>query len=193
MRKALMLLLVCSFLLVSMSLTIYAVGLDDAGNPNDPTVNSSANECYEGGVMEGKCDTEIEWIAGWYLIKYRYGLIDTVPGWVAWALPENYIAEVAITVEDTGSTPPPPAPAGCIGPVNLPPQNGQIGTNKYILFDTGVVEAGTDPYTAPGCNEGDEWFYVTYTLVYAPDGQSAADALCGGPSSSFGSDVYKCN
>jgi hypothetical protein len=191
MRKSFMLLLVCSLLLASMSLTIYATGLDDAGNPNDPTVNDSANECYEGGVMEGKCDTEIEWLAGWYLIKYRYGLIETVPAWAAWALPENYIAEVVVAESEPGT--PPPAPAGCIGPVTLPNQNGLSGANKYILFDTGVVEVGTDPYTAAGCNSGDEWFYVIYTLVYAPGGQSEADALCGGTGNSVGSDVYKCN
>lgn len=171
------------------SVFVMAQGLDDAGNPNDPTVNASANECYEGGVMEGKCDTEIEWVAGWYLIKYRYNLIDTVPGWVAWALPENYIAEVAV---DGPTSPTGPTPPGCIGPVTLADRNGQSGANKYILFDAGPVEDGTDPYNSPGCVEGDEWFTILNLLVYAPNGQSEANTLCNGTGNPIGSDVYKC-
>jgi hypothetical protein len=191
-KRLVVLLVLLGALLALSSVVVLAVGLDDAGNPNDPTVNDSANECYEGGVMEGKCDTEIEWLAGWYLIKYRYGLIETVPSWAVWSLPENYIAEVVVAESDPGT--PPPAPAGCIGPVNLPNgPGGSSGAGKYILFDTGVVEAGTDPYTAAGCNSGQEWFYVIYTLVYAPGGQSEADSLCGGTGVSVGSDVYKCN
>ncbi|HEX2623463.1 MAG TPA: hypothetical protein VHL11_25050, partial [Phototrophicaceae bacterium] len=64
------------------------VGVDD-GLPNDPNVNDQANACYDGGTLEGVCsvtdvngDKEITqqdidwmWTAGWYLIRYQYGLL----------------------------------------------------------------------------------------------------------------------
>src|SRR5215510_1893 len=63
-------------ILLLVSIIVLAVGLDDQGNPNDPTVNERANACYEGGSMEGKCDTQWEWDGGWYLIRFQYGLIS---------------------------------------------------------------------------------------------------------------------
>lgn len=54
---------------------VSAFGLDDRGNPNDPNTNPRANACYAEGAMAGKCDTDWEWNAGWYLIRYQYGLL----------------------------------------------------------------------------------------------------------------------
>jgi hypothetical protein len=56
---------------------------------NDPTVNVAANACYAGGTMAQQCDTESEWIAGWYLIRYEYGMVSRaeVPADYRWALP----------------------------------------------------------------------------------------------------------
>ena len=53
----------------------YTPGFDDQGNFNDPAINPRANACYDGGTMEGKCDTEWEYNAGWYLIRFEYGII----------------------------------------------------------------------------------------------------------------------
>ena len=59
-----------------------------AETPNDPRVNFGANACYSGGTLEGKCDTEYMWIAGWYLIRYEAGLIgaDQMPDAYKWLL-----------------------------------------------------------------------------------------------------------
>lgn len=54
--------------LISSSL-VFAEGVDDQGNPNDPNVNDRANACYEGGDMVGKCDTVWEWVCGWHVIR----------------------------------------------------------------------------------------------------------------------------
>lgn len=57
--------------------TVFAAdGVDDQGNPNDPTVNERANACYEGGSMEDKCDTDWEWTCGWYVIRYEEGFMS---------------------------------------------------------------------------------------------------------------------
>lgn len=63
--------------------------VDDQGNPNDPAVNPRANACYAGASMDGKCHEEIDWIAGWYLIRFEDGIIsrDQVPDFVQWVLP----------------------------------------------------------------------------------------------------------
>jgi hypothetical protein len=66
-------------------------GYDDRGNLNDPRVNERANACYDGGTLAGKCDTQVEWDAGWYLIRFEYGLIgcDGFPSAFAWAKPAS--------------------------------------------------------------------------------------------------------
>ena len=83
-------LIIALFALLSLTLVATASGIDDEGNPNDPNLNNRANACFEGGSLEGRCDTididengsvdewEIEWhyVCGWYLIRYENGLID---------------------------------------------------------------------------------------------------------------------
>lgn len=85
MHRLLILVLIC---LVSFSI-VHAAGLDDRGNPNDPAVNQRANACYEGGTWEGRCDTDLEWIAGWYLIRFEAGIFSRadIPAWLHWMLP----------------------------------------------------------------------------------------------------------
>lgn len=79
---------------IILSVLVFGVvfaGFDDAGNPNDPRINERANACYEGGSLEGKCSTEAQWQAGWYLIRYEYGLINRqgIPVWAQWVLQEE--------------------------------------------------------------------------------------------------------
>jgi hypothetical protein len=64
-------------------------GYDDRGVVNDPNVNERANACYEGSSLEGKCDTQVMWDAGWYLIRYQYGLLGRgdIPEIYHWILP----------------------------------------------------------------------------------------------------------
>jgi hypothetical protein len=71
MKQVLLILL----LIILSTLAVFAQ-TDDEGNPNDPTVNDHANACYNGGAMEGKCDTQWEWECGWYMIRYDYSLIS---------------------------------------------------------------------------------------------------------------------
>ena len=71
-----------SILVLSLALVVMAQ--DDRGNVNDPTVNERANACYAGGTLAGKCTSEWDWIAGWYLIRFEYGLISRE------AFPEAY-------------------------------------------------------------------------------------------------------
>ncbi|MBC8170027.1 MAG: hypothetical protein H7X77_00075 [Anaerolineae bacterium] len=63
--------------------------VDDRGITNDPSLNENANACYDDGTLELVCGTtdvdgdgvvseaDITWMwtAGWYLIRYEYGLI----------------------------------------------------------------------------------------------------------------------
>ena len=79
--------LVISLIIVTV---VFAVpGFDDRGNPNDPRVNERANACYEGAILEGKCHTQAEWDAGWYLIRFQFGLLgrDDIPEVYHWVLP----------------------------------------------------------------------------------------------------------
>lgn len=68
--------------------TVLVFALDDQGNPNDPAINERANACYEDGTLAGQCDTELEWQAGWYLIRYEFGILQRadIPEWVEWIL-----------------------------------------------------------------------------------------------------------
>lgn len=67
MLKKLILLIYIAFLIGTV--VIAQTGLDDQGKPNDPNENERANACYEGGSMEDKCDTDWEWMCGWYIIR----------------------------------------------------------------------------------------------------------------------------
>jgi hypothetical protein len=86
MSKLVRLMLVVLLLALFSIGTSFAQGVDDQGNPNDPTVNDRANACYEGGELEGKCDTPEEWAGGWFLIRYRAGLLGSVPDSSEWVL-----------------------------------------------------------------------------------------------------------
>lgn len=72
---------------------VSADGVDDQGNPNDPDVNDRANACFEGGSMEGKCDTEWEWACGWHLIQFEYDLTtrDEFPAWCISIIPPEIV------------------------------------------------------------------------------------------------------
>ena len=86
-KKTFFITIVMLIILVITSMLIFAK--DDRGNSNDPTSNERANACYDDGSMAGKCDTELEWQAGWYLIRFEHGLIerDDFPDWLVWVLP----------------------------------------------------------------------------------------------------------
>ncbi len=62
-------------------------GLPLCGSPND-------NECNPGGLMEGTCTSLDSWIGGWYLARYRQGLISLEE------FPEKYIEVLAFLPAD---------------------------------------------------------------------------------------------
>jgi len=156
MFKRLMLVLV---LLLLTNLTVFAdTGVDDQGNPNDPNVNDRANACFEGGSMAGRCEIELHWTAGWYLIRYEYGIFsrDEVHSLVAWVLPPE--------PEDVPGGKPISACAFAWNP------------NFYVDFSgSNFVGSGnywSDPAcTVPNGNLSRKW-------VYSPSGQANATNIC---------------
>jgi hypothetical protein len=58
---------------------------------NDPRINPDANACFVGGSMVGKCDSDLLWNAGWYLLRFEQGLITEgqVPDQYKWILPKE--------------------------------------------------------------------------------------------------------
>ncbi len=82
-----------------------AFGASASETPNDPTDNPDANACYTGGSMAGKCKLDDElWKAGWYAIRFEYGLISRsqVPDQYKWLLSEPQAARIiAPTVAPT--------------------------------------------------------------------------------------------
>jgi hypothetical protein len=77
--------------LIIVSIVLAVPGFDDRGVVNDPRVNERANACYDGGTLEGKCHTQVEWDAGWYLIRFQFGLLGRgdIPEEYYWVLPSE--------------------------------------------------------------------------------------------------------
>ncbi len=94
MRRSLLGIIVGIILAVPFLLIQAVDSVDDRGNPNDPAVNERANACYTGAALEGKCHTEDGWIAGWYLIRFQYGIFtsDDVPEEYRWVLPTGPVS-----------------------------------------------------------------------------------------------------
>src|SRR5688572_8439961 len=81
------------FLVITLlALFIFSVNAQETEDTsNDPNFDPTANACYTGGSMEGKCDTPEEWEAGWYFIRFEYGLIsrENFPSYFSWVLPDE--------------------------------------------------------------------------------------------------------
>ncbi len=180
------------FVLVSLLLLFVGIpafaqdGTEAQDLPNDPYVNEGANACLEGGAMEYRCHTELEWQAGWYLIRFQVGMITRaqVPDWVAWVLPPE-IPEVLEIVEEV-------AP---IIPVNYCAL--AWNPNFYVDFtSSNFVNSGnywSDPAcTIPNGNLSRRW-------VFSPSGEANATSLCVANLGagwiaipSHGPDVFEC-
>ena len=82
-------------ILITVISSSFTLAQDDQGNVNDPNINDRANACYEDGSLAGKCSDPASWTAGWYLIRYEYGIFsrDEVPVWVLWVLPPEAVPE----------------------------------------------------------------------------------------------------
>jgi hypothetical protein len=141
------------------SLTVLAeVGFDDLGNPNDPNVNERANACFEGGSMAGRCENELHWTAGWYLIRFEYGIFsrDEVHSLVAWVLPP-----------ESQDAPPGSSVKRCALAWN---------PNYYVDFSGSDFVNSGNYWSDPDCtinngNLGRNW-------VFSPSGQANATSIC---------------
>ncbi len=130
-------LLILIFITVITSSLIFAeFGYDDQGVINDPQINERANACYEGGTLEGMCDSQLLWDAGWYLIRFEFGLLsrEEIPDWLTWILPQEIVPQ---PLAEDNSAPPPPFYCGFIN------TNGDF----YFL------------YTGTANEEGNLWSY----------------------------------
>lgn len=96
MKRIVLVLLLIVVLVMSFAIIKAADSVDDQGNPNDPAVNDRANACYTGGSLEGKCDSDLLWAAGWYLIRFEHGMITRhdFPGLYVWVLPPEIKQQV---------------------------------------------------------------------------------------------------
>lgn len=170
------------FILMFSVFAVSAEGVDDQGNPNDPETNDRANACYEGGSMEGKCDTDWEWECGWHLIQFEYGLTerDEFPAWCISIIPPEIVPdELEGVVNNT------PCKDIGIGWVVFPSSN-YLPTGMYLLFSNNTCTTlsidSPSVFTQP---------HVVANSV------SSATALCvaNGHTFDFGpiGDVYFCN
>lgn len=179
MKRIIILLVFTLFSVVIVS----ADGIDDQGNPNDPNVNDRANACFEGGSMEGKCDTPWEWVCGWHLIQFEYDLTtrEDFPNWCISILPPEILPEeLAVVALGTPST-------GCEQIVPF-----------YADFSGGYfVPAGLLAYAFSNCTNVS--ISIGIDLIFAPAPFDAL-TLCNlnGTYSSAtlfagGTDIYVCN
>jgi hypothetical protein len=135
-------------LLVSMSIVVLA----QEPLPNDPLVNDDANACFEGGTLEGRCLSEIDWQAGWYLIRYESGIItyDQIPFWARYAAnPPGLFCEADWDVD---------------GPWSV-----------YVL--NGFIPAGTTWFWGYGCENVSE-YQSSFDMAYSQAGIQEAGAIC---------------
>ncbi len=188
--RYLVMLAVIALLVIGASVALAQGGesVDDQGNVNDPNVNERANACYEGGEWEGKCDTLLMWMGGWFRIRLDYGLMTEaeLPSMFAW---------VASPVWGPGASGSSSTPSGgCI----YMESGGVGGTDIYIDFGNGYFLSGPSQYSDSACATASGVSYPpSYSYVYAPAGYDAL-TLCNlngtyTGASQYAGDVYRCN
>jgi hypothetical protein len=169
------------FLLVLLvfSTSILALALDDQGNPNDPNDNDRANACYDDGSMAGKCLTDLDWEAGWYFIRFEYGLLsrEEIPAQYAVLLPplpedENEDGVATETPPDLSGLP----KADCVYLFTSVSPTGDLEP-QYLDFNGGnFLPANSNVYEDAACSAVfGTWGNPT---VYAPNGHADANLLC---------------
>jgi hypothetical protein len=144
-------------------------GLPECGTPKD-------NECYPGGVMAGKCDSEWHWKGGWWLARLNhYGLSRA-------DFPAEFVSLLPPLPEPTevgggpGGPVGPSLPGGCFNHASfndtqfIGPPNTVGNTQDWNSFD------GT-------CTGG---ILVTYTSVFAANGPEAV-SMCAALGAPIGS------
>ncbi|MEM9953187.1 MAG: hypothetical protein AAF846_16400 [Chloroflexota bacterium] len=133
-----------SLIIMLFALSTLLIQAQDSDDANDPNNNKDANACYDGGTLEGKCDSEVMWQAGWYLIRFEYDIFDRneIPAWVSWALPPE-IAPAVVVVDSTDDAPSTPAlPTG--------PANCWNDGSESFIFAPSELDKQTSRYTFYG-------------------------------------------
>lgn len=108
-------------------------GTDEAHDLDAAQLDADANACAEGGSMEGRCETEWDWIYGWYFIRYEAGIFTREE------LPEQYRPALppVIVVDESGDTDAPTqssVPATC--------STSMVGVDLKATFDWDTPIAG---------------------------------------------------
>lgn len=139
---------------------------------NDPRVNTSANACYFGGTLSGKCNTtdvnadkvinaydrNWMWQAGWHLIRYEFNMIFR----------EDF-DEAYFSILEPDSIHRIDGKGGCYGVV----YDGMVGV--YILWNGGYTARDVSLYDNESCiNEP----LLNIQKVIAIETYEQADAIC---------------
>jgi hypothetical protein len=176
------------------TLLLTSVGLAGA---QEPPINTPAdNACNEGGLMAGKCNTEWEWVCGYYLARWvnagGYSSTYAFPDWCAPSLLLPPRPPVIVTASASTSSSPAAPAFPSLGCVDFGP-GGQVNfAGSYFL------PAGSPRYNAFTACTAIGVFAPLPRIVYAPP-PFDANALCG---SAFGTtlfvpvgggDMYICN
>lgn len=178
-QKLLQLVILIVFLSLG-SMFLYA--LDDQGIVNDPTQNDRANACYEDGSMAGKCTSDWEWVCGWYMIRFDYGILsrEEVPSFCGSLLPSLPVVE---TLPDKRVP-----TIGCVGPI----------------YGFAYVDFGSSNYLTGSFSIYDDAACIsTYSpgfanLAYTTGGLAAAQAICdanavGNTAAFLANNIYSCS
>lgn len=163
------LLIIISLFMSTTFISAQDVGVDDQGNPNDPTINDRANACYTDPRFEDQCDTPIEWFCGYTIIRYDYSLINRIEveavGCGGYLPPEAGLIPEASSNENTTSGFAFPG-IGCVLVHGF--YDNFMGGN-YLPNDT--TSFANDDCTLPAAT-------LAVPVVYAPEGPVAATQLC---------------
>jgi hypothetical protein len=123
---------------VLLSISLVAVQAQDVADKgdNDPTTNQHANACLAEGVMAGICESETDWVCGWFVIRYQFEILteDEIPEACS-----GYLVFAAAPVAGDGEN-----PAGFIADMRHDPLNNRcakITGSKYIKVPDGMINS----------------------------------------------------
>lgn len=142
-----------------------------ASGVNNPFLNETANACYVGGSLSGKCNTtdvnddnivnaidrDWMWNAGWHLIRYEFGIFDSAD------VDQDYVVMLPDTsLEPIGTE------RGCyeITYRGIP--------GRYILWEGGATVQTTRLYFDSQCKMS----FVFLDNIVAIETEEQAEEIC---------------
>lgn len=140
-------------------------GLPECGTPKD-------NECYPGGVLAGKCDSEWHWKGGWWLARYNHFGLNRAD------FPLEFISLLP-PIEDGVRT----LPSGCFDTVPYP--------DMMFIGPPDTVGNSLDMNSTDGsCSGGIQLVYTSVIASSQPEAVAKCTAL-GAPTVSV--DSFRAN